>query len=287
MERIMGTGQHDRDEGDGAYGSREAAGGWRRGAATRAQSVGLATDMMLDMANLVIGSRVLDVAAGTGEQSILAARRVGPTGSVLATDIAANMLKIAAEAARQAGLSNVTTQVMDARRLDVQPESFDAVISRLGLMFIPDLPAALAGIRRALKPGGRLASIVMSSAEKCRYYSLTLEIAFRHARRPLSALDRIGLFSLGGPGVFEAALTNAGFSNVTVQAVPTRRWYPSRAEALQDRKNSCPEIGDLMAGLSDTDRERAWSAIEQAIGQFEGPNGVEVSGEVLVGAGTK
>ena len=283
----MGTGQHDRDEGHGAYGSREAAEAWRRGAAMRAQSVGLATDVMLDMANLVIGSRVLDVAAGTGEQTILAARRVGPTGSVLATDIAANMLEIAAEAARQAGLSNVTIRVMDAQQLDVDPDSFDAAISRLGLMFVPDLSAALAGIRRALKPGGRLAAIVMGSAERCRYFALPVEIACRHARRPASALDRIGLFSLGGPGVLDATLTNAGFSNVTVQAVPTRRWYPSRADALEDRKNSCPEVGELMADLSDAEREMAWSEIEQAIGQFEGPNGVEVSGEVLVGAGTK
>jgi ubiquinone/menaquinone biosynthesis C-methylase UbiE len=242
---------------------------------------------MLNMANVAVGSRVLDVAAGTGEQTILAARRVGPAGSVLATDIAAKMLKIAAEAAHRAGLSNVTTQVMDAQQLDVEPESFDAVISRLGFMFMPDLHAALAGIRRALKPGGKLAAIVMSSAEKCRYVALPLEIACRHARQPRSALDRIGLFSLGSPAVLEAALTNAGFANVTVQPVPTRRWYPSRAEALQDRKNSCPEVGELMADLNDTEREAAWSEIEQAIGQFEGPNGVEVSGEVLVGAGTK
>lgn len=283
----MGTDQPSRDEGNRAYELREAAEAWRRGAAIRTQSVGPATEAMLDLANLVIGSRVLDVAAGTGEQTILAARRVGPTGSVLATDIAANMLKIAAEAALQAGLRNVTTRVMDAQHLDVEPGSFDAVISRLGLMFVPDLQAALAGIRRALKPGGKLAAIVMSSAEKCRYFALPLEIACRHARRSASALDRIGLFSLGSPGVFEAALTNAGFSNVTVQAVPTRRWYPSRAEALRDRKNSCPEVGELMADLSDTEREAAWSELEQAIGQFEGPNGVEVSGEVLVCTGTK
>ena len=283
----MGTGQPNLDEGDGAYGSREAADGWRRGAVTRAQSVGLATEAMLDMANIGLGSRVLDVAAGTGEQTLLAARRVGPMGSVLATDIAAEMLKIAAEAAHQAGLSNVTTQVMDAQQLDVEPASFDAAISRLGLMFMPDLPAALAGIRRALKPGGKLAAIVMSSAEKSRYVALPLEIACRHGRRSASAIDRIGLFSLGRPGVFEAALTKAGFSNVTVQAVPTRRWYPSRADALQDRKNSCPEVGELMADLSDAERENALSEIEQALGQFEGPNGVEVSGEVLVGAGTK
>jgi hypothetical protein len=83
----VGTNQHA-GRGDGAYGSREAAEGWRRGATTRAQSVGLATEIMLNMANIVIGSRVLDVPARTGKQTILAAQRVGPTGSVLATDIA-------------------------------------------------------------------------------------------------------------------------------------------------------------------------------------------------------
>ena len=91
---------------------------WRGSATTRAQSVGVATETMLNMANIILGSQVLDVAAGTGEQTILAVRRVGPTGSVLATDIAAQMLKIAAETAHQVGLSNVTTQVMDAHQLD-------------------------------------------------------------------------------------------------------------------------------------------------------------------------
>jgi SAM-dependent methyltransferase len=197
------------------------------------------------------------------------------------------MVKITAETAQQAGLSDVTTQVMDAEQLDVEAESFDAAISRLGLMFILDLLEALTAIRRALKPGGKLAAIVVSSAAKNRYLALPLEIACRHGRRLASALERIGLFSLGSPAVFEAAFTKAGFSNVKVQAMPTSRWHPSRAEALQERKNSCPELGVLMADLSDTEREIAWCEIEQAIGQFEGPNGIEVSGEVLVGAATK
>src|SRR5215510_3673732 len=225
----MGTDQPNRDQGVGAYGSRQAAEAWRRGATTRAQSVGPATELMLDLANLVTGSRVLDVAAGTGDQTILAARRVGPTGSVLATDIAADMLTIAAEAAIQAGLSNVTTHVMDAQQVDLEAQSFDAAISRLGLMFIPDLHRALAGIRRALRPGGRFAAIVVSSAEKNPYIALPLEIACRRARRPISALEKIGMFSLGSPAVLEDVLTKGGFSNVTVQVIPIRRWYPSRA----------------------------------------------------------
>ena len=283
----MATDQHNREESDGAYGSCEAAEGWRRGAADRARYLGPATETMLDMANISIGSRVLDVAAGTGEQSLMAARRVGPSGSVLATDIAGKMLKIAAEAAHQAGLSNFTTQVMDAQQLDVEPESFDAAISRLGLMFVPDLQGALAGIRRALKPGGKLAAIVVSSAGRNRYLALPLEIGCRHGRRPASALDGIGVFSLGSPAVLEAALMRAGFANVAVQAVPIRRRFASRAEAVQDKRNSCPEVGDLMADLSDAEREIAWAEIEQAIGQFEGPDGVDVVGEILIGAGTK
>ena len=283
----MATGQHNRDENDGAYGSREAAEGWRRGAAERARYLGPATETMLEVASIGIGSRVLDVAAGTGEQTLMAARRVGPSGSVLATDIAAEMLKITAEAAHQAGLSNVTTRVMDAQQLVVEPESFDAAISRLGLMFIPDLQGALTSIRRALKPGGKLAAIVVSSAEKNRYLALPLEIGCRHGRRPASALDGIGVFSLGSPAVLETAFMKAGFSNVTVQAAPTRRRFASRAEAVQVKRNSCPEVGDLMADLSDAEREMAWAEIEQAISQFEGPNGVDVPGEVLIGAGTK
>lgn len=283
----MESGQLNRDEAGRAYGSREAAEGWRRNAATRARATAVATETMLNMANIGSGSRVLDVAAGTGEQTLLAARRVGPTGSVLATDIAAEMLTIAAETAHQAGVSNITTHVMDAQHVDVDAESFDAAICRLGLMFIPDLPGALAGIRRAFRPGGKFATIVVSSAEKNPYVALPLEIACRRGRRPVSALDRIGLFSLGSPAVLQAVFTNAGFCNMTVQAVPTHRWFPSRAEAMEDRKNSCPEVGVLMADLTDTERERAWTEIEQAIGQFEGPNGVEVSGEVLVAVGTK
>src|SRR5829696_5131350 len=95
----------------------------------RAQSHGLATELMLDLANLQPGNRVLDVAAGSGDQTILAAQRVGPTGYVLATDIAASMLAITDQAARDAGLRNIETRVIDAQQLDLPAGSFDAAIS--------------------------------------------------------------------------------------------------------------------------------------------------------------
>ena len=90
-----------------------AAEPWYRWGPTIEEWLGQATETMLDMAEIGPGSRVLDVAAGAGGQTIAAAERVGPSGYVLATDISSNILEFASEAARQAGLSNVQTQVMD------------------------------------------------------------------------------------------------------------------------------------------------------------------------------
>jgi ubiquinone/menaquinone biosynthesis C-methylase UbiE len=96
---------------------------WSAGQVRRQQTYGAATEMMLEVASVQPGSRVLDVAAGTGDQTLMAARRVGPTGNVLATDDSASMLKIAAEAARNEGLANVETRVMNAENLALDADS--------------------------------------------------------------------------------------------------------------------------------------------------------------------
>src|SRR5579864_7997488 len=97
------------------------------------------TERMLDLAGLRTGSRVLDVGAGTGEQTLMAAERVGSSGSVLAVDVSAPMLAVAAAAARAAGLANVETQVMDARRIaELDSGPFDAAISRNALILVPE-----------------------------------------------------------------------------------------------------------------------------------------------------
>ena len=105
----------------GVYGSAVAAAGWQRGAAGRADLRPI-TDRMLNLAGIRPGHRVLDVAAGTGEQTLMAARRVGPGGFVLATDIADRMLAYLDEAARNEGLTNVQTRLVDARLLELERE---------------------------------------------------------------------------------------------------------------------------------------------------------------------
>ena len=118
--------------------SRQAAEAWRAMAAVHAGVLGQVTEQMLDLAALDPGMRVLDVAAGAGEQTLAASRRLGSSGRIIAVDISASMLEAANETMREHGAENVETRVMDAQRLELDADSFDAAISRFGVMLVPD-----------------------------------------------------------------------------------------------------------------------------------------------------
>jgi len=265
-----------------------AAEAWNRWGQVLANWLGPATETMLDMAGVGPGSRVLDVAAGAGEQTLSAARRVGPSGRVLATDISANILEFAAEAARDAGLTNVETRVMDGENLDeLEAGSFDAVISRVGLIYFPDQQKALAGMRRALKPGGRIAAIVYSTAENNRFFSIPISIIRRRAQLPPPLPGQPGPFSLGGPGALEAAYQRAGFRGIEIRVVPAPLRLESAAECVRFERESFGALHQMMSGLGEAEREETWREIEQELGQFESAGGFEGPCELVVGAGVK
>ena len=119
-----------------------------------------ATNAMIEMAEVRLGMRVLDIAAGAGDQTLDIAKRVGPAGHVLATDLSPDILEFCKENARRAGYDNVETLAADGETLRVEEASFDAAICRLGLMFFPDPGKGLRAILRALKPGGMFCSMV-------------------------------------------------------------------------------------------------------------------------------
>src|SRR3954453_14150307 len=115
------------------------------------------SERLVELAGVESSSRVLDVAAGYGEPALTAARKAGPEGRVVATDISAEMLAFGRERAAAAGLGNVEFIESDASSLDFPPPSFHAAVSRWGLIFEPDAEAAAARIRGFLKPGARIA----------------------------------------------------------------------------------------------------------------------------------
>jgi SAM-dependent methyltransferase len=265
----------------------EAAAAWHAWGPALEDWLGEATTLMLDAAGVHAGSTVLDVAAGAGGQSLAAARRAGPGGRVLATDISPVILRHAAAAAAAAGLATVAIRPLDAERLDVEPSGFDAVISRLGLMYLPDLARALAGMHRALRPGGRLAAVVFSTPERNGFFSIPVSIARQRARLAPPAPGQPGPFSLGAPGVLDQALYRAGFVDVGTQAVPAPLRLPRAADCLRFLRESAGALHQMLANLTATERDQAWEQIHTELSRFERSDGFHGPCELIVGWGTK
>jgi ubiquinone/menaquinone biosynthesis C-methylase UbiE len=264
-----------------------AAEAWNRWSPTLTQWLGEATELLLDMMEVRAGHRVLDIAAGAGEQTLAAARRVGPTGTVLATDISSKILEFAEQSARAAGLANVETGVMDGENLSLPDNSFDAVISRVGLIYFPDQQKALRGMRRVLKPGGKTGAIVYSTADKNGFFSLPISIIRNRANLPPPKPGQPGPFSLGAPGVLQAAYELAGFRNVVIRTVAAPLRMASALECVRFQKESFGALHQMLSGLSEPEQQAVWKEIEQGLKGFEGPEGFSGPCELVLGVGTR
>ena len=265
----------------------QAAEAWHRWGPTLEDWLGEATTTMLELAAVGPGGRVLDVAAGAGGQTLAAARRVGPQGSVLATDIAPLILEFAQLEARRAGLQNIATRVLDGEQLDVEESAYDAVISRVGFIYFPNQQDALRGMYRALKPGGRLAGIVYSTPQANEFFSIPVGVIRRRAQLPAPAPGQPGPFSLGQPGVIEAAFADAGFVDIEVRRIAAPVRMASAAECVRFERESFGALHQMLAGLDDAARDAAWQEIEEELSRFEGPGGFAGPCELIVAAGTK
>jgi ubiquinone/menaquinone biosynthesis C-methylase UbiE len=264
-----------------------AAAAWDRWTPTLQAWLGPVTEAMLAMAKLKPGDRVLDLAAGAGEPSISAAQIVGPTGHVLATDISSNILEFAAQTARDRGLSNYETRVMDGEKPDQADDSFAAVLSRLGLIYFPDRAGALRGARRVLQSGGRVVLASFSTPDHNRFFSIPITIIRRRAGLAAPAPGLPGPFSLGAPGVMEAMLKDGGFDDVRTQIVQPHLKLRSAAECTRFERESFGALGQMLAALPEAEQAAAWDEIEQELRAFESEGGFEAPTELVVGAGTK
>lgn len=162
------------------------------------------------------GETILDLAAGPGESGFLALETAGPSARLISTDLAPTMVEAAKRGAAARGLDNVECCVMDAQSLDLADASVDVVISRLGLMLVPDPRAALAEVRRVLRLGGRFAYVVMGPPDRNQWMSLMMGALMQAGRAPAGenpfALG--GVFGLASPAVNEELLAAAGFSEI-------------------------------------------------------------------------
>ena len=243
------------------------------------------TDRMIDRAAITLGSRVLDVAAGDGDQSIDAARRAGPGGSVVAIDTAAEMLRLAVESAHAAGLT-IETQVMDAESLSFPDASFDAAISRLGMMYCQSPGDAFRELRRVVVPGGRVAVIVFATAEQNPFFSIPVSVIRRRLATAPPAAGSPGPFALGAPGALRRALEAGGLVEVNVEAIEAPVRMASTAECVRFRREASGTLGAMMAPMDESTREATWAEMHHELSAFETASEFVSPCTVLLGSAT-
>jgi SAM-dependent methyltransferase len=227
----------------------------------------------------VSGARVLDVATGPGIVAVEAAKRVGPSGSVLATDLVPEWVSYVDEAAKAAGVTNITFTPMPAEALTLPDAAFDVVLCQFGLMFVASPVTALREMRRVLRPGGKLGVAVWSVPEKVGIFLL--------ARIVMSALPpadgpACSPMGMGEPGLIEGLVSDAGFREVQSERV-TRFHVIADPEEEWRRwsdDDSSPAARGL-AGLSDSERQRLRSEAIAALEAYRMGAEIRVPSEAI------
>ncbi len=231
------------------------------------------SERMVALAGLEPGQRALDVATGLGEPAVTAARRVGPAGKVVAVDLSPDMLAYGARRAAELGLDNIEFREMDARALDVPEASFDAVLCRWGLMFIPDLDTALAGFRRALSPAGRFVATVWGAPEGAPALSLGGRVVRAHLGMPPPDEGPSTPFALADVEGLAARLEAAGFEDVAREGFVVDYVFDSVEAFTEFRQDRSAPLKREIAHHPEERQEAAWRALTEAARAYAGEDG--------------
>jgi SAM-dependent methyltransferase len=250
-----------------------AASGWRKWfeiheAKTAARAV---TSVLLERAALRPGDVVLDVGAGYGEPGLSAAAAVGDDGHVTCLDISGDMLAFAEERARAAGLSNVVFIEADIETAELEPDSYDVVLSRATVMYTSDPLETLRHLRRLLRPRGRLAVAVWATPDKVAFATPVPVMVEMLSLEPPAGGP--GPFTLGEPGALENLVRQAGFTDVTAGTTLAVYELPDSETCTRWVRDVAPPITELIAGQPASVQDEVWDRVTDAWEPFQGEDG--------------
>jgi enediyne biosynthesis protein CalE5 len=262
-----------------------AATGWRKWSELIDRSAGRISERLVELAGVEPGSRVLDIAAGYGEPSLTAAKAAGPDGSVVASDISAEMLAYGRERAEAAGLENVEFLQADASALDLPHESFDAAVSRFGIIFEPDGEGAAAKVRGFLKPGGRMAIASWGTPEQVPFLAIPMQTTMKKLDVPPPPPGTPGPLSRPTHEAIGGLLEGGGFSDVQVEDADVTFEWESPEDFTTFVREIAPPISAMMEGHPDDVKAEAWDAITEAVREKVGDGAVSFTNRVLLASG--
>ncbi len=267
-----------------------AAAGWRKHDDRLRETTSPVTKRLLELARIAPGQRVLDIASGTGEPALPAAEIAGPDGFVLLTDQAEEMLAVAREKAQARRLSNVEFRLVDGEELGVEPDSFDAVLCRWGIMFMPEPGLCLRQAYRALKPRGRMALAVWGPPERNPFFALPMSILRKYYSGPPLPDPAApgGVFSFADRAKLEAISTEAGFEQVAIEELELpMAVFDSGEEYWQYQMEFAGPLASLFSRLSPSAQEAASQEVIRAAPLGDPQGKVPLKGLAILACGTK
>lgn len=248
---------------------RESAPLWEKHAPTIRTIFAPLTSAQIEEARIAPGQNVLDVAGGPGEPSLTVAEVVGSPGLVTCTDAIAEMVSAAESEANRRGLTNTRFHQCTADSLPFDSNSFDAVVSRLGVMFFPDPLAALREMLRVTKPNGALALVVLGRSEANPFLHVVTTVISRYVETPPADPDSPGAFRFAEPGSLAKVLSEAGATGVRERLLNFRiEARISLQEFWELRSETSATLQDKLTAMSAEDRLRVEEEVKEAARNF-------------------
>jgi SAM-dependent methyltransferase len=242
---------------------------------------------LVQQAGIGPGDAVLDVAAGYGEPGLTAARAVAPSGHVVCIDISAEMLAFGHARAAAGGLDNLQFVECDAEELVFEAASFDAVLSRQGLQFLPDVPGVLRRLHGFLKPQGRLAAAVWGPPGAVQF-AAPVPVIRAELQLPPPPAGIPGPFALADASQLAGLVEGAGFTDVETGTVTAIYETGSPERATRWLRDVAPPISSLVDGRPPEVQERVWAKVTQAWAPYTTTDGrVRLENQAVWVTGTR
>jgi len=246
------------------------------------------TQALIEEAHIVAGQSVLDVAGGPGEPSLTIANLVGLSGLVVCTDGVAEMVAAAERAGQRLGRKNMRFQQCTAESLPFDSNSFDTVISRLGVMFFPDPVAGLREMLRVIKAGGAISLVVWHKSEANPYSPRVMEVIDRYVEISPVDPDGPGAFRFAERGKLAAILTEAGATDVSERLLQFQMEAPISSEEFWIMRSEISEtLREKLKRLTPEKASRVATEVREAVSEFF-PNGkMSFPAEAILVTGSK
>jgi SAM-dependent methyltransferase len=267
---------------------RESAPYWEKHAATVRQLFAPISALLIRIARITTGQRVLDVAGGTGEPSLEIAGIVAPQGRVVCTDAVAEMVAAAERLAHQRAIDNVEFKQCAADSLPFEDDAFDAVVSRLGAMFFEDVLASLGEMLRVVKPAGTIALVVWSDRALNPFFSIVTEVMAGYVPSPPEDTDAPGAFRFAERGKLAGLLEQAGAVNVQEHVADFRIDAAlTPTEFWQLRSEISDSLRAKVARLTAGELAQVVQEVEQRLKRFFSEGRMSLPAQVIIVSANK